>query len=210
MRPTISIALLCSFAALALAEGDPRAGRAAYSVCAGCHGFRGEGNPALRAPRLAGLEDWDLARQLDNFRRGVRGYAEQDRYGVQMATMALAVADARGAEDLVAHIAELPPLELPATRHDGRTQTAGDAARGRDGYALCASCHGAAGEGNRSLEAPRLAGLEDWYVVAQLEAFKTGLRGAHPDDAFGPQMRGIAALLDGQQMRDVAAHIATF
>jgi thiosulfate dehydrogenase len=44
------------------------------------------------------------------------------------------------------------------------------------GAAACASCHGAAGEGNATLSAPRIAGLSSAYLDAQLKAFADGRR----------------------------------
>ena len=39
----------------------------------------------------------------------------------------------------------------------------GDEVAGQAAYAVCASCHGQQGEGNQQLNAPKLAGQEDWY-----------------------------------------------
>jgi cytochrome c oxidase subunit 2 len=202
LRLTPSLALIGWFAVPVLADGDLRAGQEIYAVCAGCHGFAGEGNAAVHAPKLAGLAAWDIARQLDNFRRGVRGNAGTDRFGRQMATMALALADARATEDVVAYITQLPPVT-------SRRTLSGDVARGRERYALCAACHGPQGEGSETLNAPKLAGLDDWYVVVQLEAFKQGVRGSHPEDIYGQQMRSIASAVDIQQAIDIASFIAT-
>ncbi|MEC9086505.1 MAG: c-type cytochrome, partial [Pseudomonadota bacterium] len=41
--------------------------------CTTCHGTDGRGNEGTEAPRLAGMEDWYLRRQLENFRAGIRG-----------------------------------------------------------------------------------------------------------------------------------------
>ncbi len=55
-----------------------------FAPCAACHGSKGEGNPTFNAPRIAGLDAVYLARQLRNFRDGVRGAAPGDLYGNQM------------------------------------------------------------------------------------------------------------------------------
>jgi cytochrome c553 len=55
-----------------------------FSPCSVCHGSRGEGNPAFNAPRIAGLDDRYIARQLRNFRDGIRGSQPGDVYGNQM------------------------------------------------------------------------------------------------------------------------------
>src|SRR5690606_23310849 len=58
---------------------------------------------------------------------------------------------------------------------------AGDAARGQALYAVCSTCHGPNAEGLHEMNAPALAGREAWYLVRQLENFKAGIRGTHPD-----------------------------
>ena len=35
----------------------------------------------------------------------------------------------------------------------------------------CTTCHGTDGRGNEAVEAPRLAGIEGWYLRRQLETF---------------------------------------
>ncbi len=55
-----------------------------FAPCAACHGSGGEGNPAFNAPRIAGLDAAYLARQIRNFRDGVRGASPDDQYGNQM------------------------------------------------------------------------------------------------------------------------------
>ena len=73
---------------------------------------------------------------------------------------------------------------------------------------MCAGCHGVQGEGNPALNAPQIAGLQDWYVTAQLEHFKTGIRGGNPADTYGAQMIGLAAALpDSQTIRNLSAYI---
>ncbi len=84
--------------------GDPARGRALYATCAACHGRVGQGSWSTRAPRLAGMSDWYLLRQLQYFRQGVRGAHADDLYGTQMAMMAASLRDDRALEDLVAYI----------------------------------------------------------------------------------------------------------
>ena len=61
------------------------------------------------------------------------------------------------------------------------------------------------------MNAPRLAGMSDWYLVTQLENFKQGIRGAHPKDMYGPQMASMAAILSADQaINDVVGYINTF
>jgi len=66
------------------------------------------------------------------------------------------------------------------------------------------------GRGNMDMGSPDLSMQADWYLVAQLEKFKTGMRGAHPEDVQGQQMAAMSqTLTDEQAMRDVVAYIRT-
>ena len=76
-------------------------------------------------------------------------------------------------------------------------------------YASCAACHGPEGQGMAALGGPALAGQEAWYLERQLEAFRAGWRGTHPDDVYGAQMAPMAAVLaDEAAIATVAEHIA--
>ena len=87
-------------------------------------------------------------------------------------------------------------------------EAAGDPERGKQLYALCAACHGPNAEGIPALNAPANAGQDPWYMTRQLKNFRAGIRGAHPDDTFGAQMRPMAMVLAGEeQIADVVAYI---
>ncbi len=86
-----------------------------------------------------------------------------------------------------------------------------DAAKGKGTYSmLCFTCHGVAGEGNRALNSPALTALSQWYMVAQLQKFKNGQRGAHPKDVTGAQMAPMASTLANEAaMQDVSDYVRT-
>ena len=85
-----------------------------------------------------------------------------------------------------------------------------DPKRGGELYAPCAACHGAQGEGNPGLKAPRLTHLSSVYIVAQLQKFKAGYRGGDGASDSARQMAAMAATLaDDQAMYDTAAYIGT-
>jgi cytochrome c oxidase subunit 2 len=85
-------------------QGDVDTGRRRYATCAACHGADGHGIAATNAPRLRGMSDWYMARQLRNFRDGVRGAHPQDIYGGQMALVAGMLADDAAVGDVLAYI----------------------------------------------------------------------------------------------------------
>ena len=92
----------------------------------------------------------------------------------------------------------------------GCGSASGAAVTGRNLYRSCESCHGQSAEGNVTIQAPRLAGLPAWYVSLQLQRFKDGLRGKHPDDADGLRMRAMVSQLRSKAEIDaVAEYIAS-
>lgn len=186
----------------AAAESNPEAGKAAYAVCASCHGDQAQGNKALQAPRLTHLQPVYIAAQLQKFKSGIRGGPGSSPSAMQMAGMAATLADEQATHDVAAYIASLdnPPVAATLT---------GDVVMGGDYYnQFCGACHGAAAEGNPALNSPALAGADDWYLMAQLQAFREGTRGTHPEDRTGRQMRAMAGVLPNEQaMREVVAFI---
>ena len=187
----------------AQAVGDAAAGKPLYAVCAACHGSQAEGNPALHAPKLSGQGDWYLKRQLKYFKNGARGTHDKDVFGKMMAPMAATLGDDAAIDNVVAYIRTLP--DNPASPTVKRNAT-----NGQRIYVTCGACHGADGRGLQATNAPRLAGMSDWYLVTQLKNFKQGIRGAHPKDMYGPQMASMAAILaDDQATNDLVAYINT-
>ena len=185
------------------ADGDAVKGKALFAVCMACHGANGEGNAALNAPANGGQDEWYVVRQLNNFRAGVRGAHEGDIFGAQMRPMALTLPNEQAVTDVAAYIATLPVPPLEATIE-------GNVEAGKKSYAVCVACHGANGEGNVSLNAPRLSGQYDWYIKRQLENFKAGIRGTDPKDIYGAQMRPMSMILaTDEQVNDVTAYIGT-
>jgi cytochrome c553 len=90
----------------------------------------------------------------------------------------------------------------------GRPGWAG-ADRGQALFRLCASCHGNQGEGRLDIGAPGIASLPEWYVTAQLQKFRLGVRGSHPQDTAGMRMRPMArALPTESDVQAVAQYVA--
>ena len=60
------------------------------------------------------------------------------------------------------------------------------------------------------MNAPRIAGISDWYTANQLRNFRDGLRGAHPQDFYGQQMAQMAQMLNEEhEINDVIAYMNT-
>lgn len=183
-------------------SADPTAGEQHFANCTSCHGPEGGGKRELNAPAIAGMAPWYLERQLRYFKDGTRGAHDDDPYGSQMVPFATMLDD-QARRDVAAYIASLDAESQP-TSIDGR------ASEGSRHYRTCGACHGPNGEGVKSTNAPRLAGLEDWYIKRQLQHFKAGIRGAHEDDLYGPQMRDMSRILvDETAIDNVVAYIST-
>jgi cytochrome c553 len=85
-----------------------------------------------------------------------------------------------------------------------------DLDRGEALFDLCTQCHGSAGEGNPMYLAPAIAGFSDWYLTAQLQNFKKGVRGTHPDDMGGLRMYPMSlSLKSDEDIAAVAAYVSS-
>jgi len=202
-----SLAGLVALAAIATcpvaAQEQPASGETLFRLCVQCHGQQGHGNRDIGAPGLTGLEPWYLARQLESYRAGMRGRPDQDAHESPMVSVSRSLADTVAVSRLVDHIDGLPDY-VP------QPSVEADASRGRGLYEACDSCHGAAGEGNRSLNAPGLADRDDWYLVEQLRDFVSGDRGSHVGDMYGQQMVPVSRVLTNDKaVLDLVAYINT-
>lgn len=196
----ISLAFLLAHPQAAKA-GDAGKGKNLYAPCAACHGSQGEGNADLDSPALAGQDPAYLRRQLDHFKAGSRGSDPTDVAGAQMRPMAATLPDAAAMDDVVAYIETLTGSS-PGSRSDS---AAAVNRNGENQYnAACGACHGASAEGNRRLNAPRLAGLDADYLRRQYQNYASGLRGGAPGDTYGQQMQMMATMLaTDQDLEDV-------
>jgi cytochrome c oxidase subunit 2 len=201
----LTSALLLTSACRNETEHDPVArGAEIYQLCAQCHGPAGAGNHAIRAPAIAGQYSWYVARQLRKFQDGIRGAHPDDATGLQMRAMALSLRNEEDIEAVAAYVAQLPPSAPEATLTDGHADV------GAALFGTCSTCHGAEGTGNSERSAPSLVRTNDWYLMAQLQKFKTRVRGGSPNDVEAAQMLPWVSTLDGDQaVKDVLAHIQT-
>ena len=202
MVRALFLAVLSLAAAAGRAADVPQQGALIYASCAACHGPGAGGNRAQNAPRLTHLEPVYIAAQLQKFRSGARGGSDDSEHARQMAAIAAGLADEQAIYDVAAYIATLGGSASAVSLQ-------ADVALGSTYYRqFCAACHGPAAEGNPALNSPTLAGADDWYLAAQLRAFRNGVRGTHPRDRTGKQMRVMAAVLPDEQAVDaVVAYI---
>ncbi len=204
----LSAAASCLAAVLlTTACGGAAAGREAatgaqlYEACTSCHGPAGAGDTVQGAPAIAGLPEWYVASQLERFQTGLRGKHPDDVEGLRMRPMSLQVNSAAQRQSVSAYVAGLAPARNRASL------TGVDAATGEQAFVMCVACHGMKGEGNQAVNAPPLAGLDDWYVALQIRKFRSGIRGTAPGDTVGPVMAAMSMAIQPDVVDDVAAYV---
>jgi cytochrome c553 len=209
LPPTFRAVLLVFVGGLALsgcrlgAADAATRGREVFETCVPCHNADGSGNPVIGAPNIAGMKAWYVEREIEKFRAGVRGMHFSDIEGMRMRPMALSLASEDDVKAVAHYLETLPPVphapSLP-----------GDSTAGATLYATCGACHGDNGAGNQDLGAPRIAGVDDWYLAAQLRKFRSGIRGTNPKDREGRLMRPMARTLASEDaIRNVVAYVET-
>lgn len=183
--------------------GDAVLGQASYAHCSACHGQAGQGMQVFNAPAIAGMDVEYTARQLRYYRDGVRGTHPGDSVGATMRPVMAAIPDDEAIRNVSAYIASMQAQPVEETIF-------GDVTRGERIYGSCAACHGANGEGIWAVNAPALAGQNDWYLASQLRNFRDGIRGAHPGDLYGDQMMLMADILPSDDdVDDIVAYLNT-
>ena len=175
---------------IALSGGD----RGAQGACISCHGIKGEGDGKL-TPRLAGLDQGYLARQL-------LFYAEGQRSHPQMTDIARRLTVEERLK-VAAYYAGLPVTTVQGCPAPARAVALYRTGDRRRGIAACAACHGASGEGVGRGNPP-LAGQPAAYLEEQLRAWKSGRRYGDPE---GTMMR-ISQRLRPEEIRTLADHAA--
>jgi len=169
------------------------------TACLACHGADGGGTAAAGFPRLAGLNEAYIARQLQDFRSGKRS-------NPLMQPVAKALSDTE-VQLIAAYYAALP---IPATTPEG-----GDPALLRKGEAIaingdwnheipaCFQCHGPSGKGIES-NFPAITGQSAVYISNQIAAWKSGTRANDPAGL----MKSVANKLSADQVKAVSAFLA--
>lgn len=181
----------------ARSEGSAEKGQAKSAACAACHGPTGN-SPNGMWPNLAGQHPLYIERQLKAFKSGART-------DPSMVAMAAPLSE-EDIQDLAAYFSTQQRTGLeadPAKVNAGeRLYRGGDQATG---VAACAACHGPSGHGNPAASFPAISGQHAAYVVAQLKAYRGGVRKS--DQAQNQMMRNVARLLTDEQIDALASYV---
>jgi cytochrome c553 len=188
---------------------DPENARDILGTCAACHGSNAEGGKGGTYPRLAGLPEDYIAKQLRAFKRRERTNIPMYPYATERE---LPETDIRDVARLISQIelpTELPPPDAPLSALE-RLRAAqavfnvpnvpGDLERGAALYEdECSDCHGPQGWGEDA--APQLAGQYTEYLRTQIASFRSGAR-------VNEDMEGVLDDLDEDDLQDIFAFLA--
>ena len=149
----------------AAAVADIDAGKAfAQAQCVGCHGLDGRG-AAPGIPDLAAQEERYLLASLTAYKEGKRTHA-----ALQDLTSGMKDADVR---NIAGFFASLPPLKAAAG--SAMPDVLSPYEMGEAASAICARCHGEAGN-STTAGIPTLAGQQPRYFVSAVRAYLEGKR----------------------------------
>lgn len=191
-----------------MAAGDAAAGEAKAAVCAACHGDGGN-SPMATFPKLAGLGEKYIVKQLMDIKSGARAVpemvgqtdnmSEQDMadIGAYFSAQTMQLSGAKEMEVLVNAGIKVDALELGE-----RVYRAGNH---ETGVPACTGCHSPKGLGNNPSGYPRLGGQHADYIEKQLRAFRAGER---VNDGDQKTMRQVAEHMSDAEIKSVANFIS--
>jgi len=190
-----SVSAFAAEAKPTVAKPDLAKGEASYgAVCAACHGVDGNsGTPAY--PKLSQQHPEYLVKQLQEFKSDKRSNAIMKGFASMLSDE-----DMKNISYWVAS-----KKAKPGTAKDKELVTLGERIY-RGGIAdrqvpACAGCHSPNGAGIPA-QYPRLSGQHADYAVAQLTAFRDGVR------KNSLQMNQIAAKMNDREIKAVADYVA--
>ena len=165
------------------------------NLCIACHAIDGNSVVSVN-PRLAGQHAAYISKQLNNFKSGLRE-------NIVMAGMVANLTE----EDMInlGNYFSEQDILLSSAQKNGVGSLGENIFRAgikSKEVAACAGCHGPSGHGIPD-KYPRLNAQHSEYTLAQLNAFRLGLRKNDPEAV----MRTIAQKLTEQEMQSVADYI---
>ena len=191
----ISLLVTVGATSVAIAEGNPEAGKALTAVCGACHGADGN-SLAPTFPKLAGQNESYLLKQMTDIKSGARPIAQMTGLLDGMSEQNLADISAYFANQNVV-VGQADPALVEAGKsiyRDGNPAT---------GVPACMACHGPAGKGLNSAGFPQLSGQHASYTASQLKMFQFGDRN---NDA-AKIMQNIAFKMNEREIQAVSSYI---
>lgn len=185
-------------------QGDAKAGADKSALCQGCHGGTGNSEDAT-FPRLAGQYASYIAKQVNDFQKGLRANNET------MAGMAATVASTQDALDIGAYFHEQKMVDKPLVEVDKKLAKRGEqifynGIPEKNVYG-CVNCHGERGKGKAPniSQFPVIGGQHRDYIIKELTDLRAGTRANDP----AGMMENIAQGLDDDEIKAVANYLSS-
>jgi len=168
---------------------DATNGESLSQTCLGCHGAPGLRNPGpvYSIPMVGGQHAEYIESALKAYRSGDRSHGTMKAQASNLSDENIA--------DIAAFFSAMEGNSRPS--HVNATM----ANNGKEKSAVCASCHGAIGDGDNS-SYPKLAGQYESYIVQALKDYRSG-------DRKNAIMSGFAGTLKIEDIRELAAWFAS-
>jgi len=183
-----------------LASGNTRRGAAiAAQTCAACHGDKGLSQsvgPEAVFPSLAGQSPYAIYKQLHDFQSGARVNPMMTPVAQTLAAQDLAAVAAYYSEASKEYAA-IGNRQLLGEVKIEQLANEGDSHRR---LPACLACH--INNSGGPIETPVITGQNEFYLLAQLNAFASGQR---KNDVYG-RMRDVAGKLTPQERADLARY----
>jgi len=199
----VAAAALCSpTIAAETVKGDAAAGQAKAITCGACHGA--DGNSIVpNFPKLAGLGEKYLLKQMKDIRSGLRPVAAMMGQVDNMSDQDLA--DIAAYYDSQARTPEMADADLVELGR--KIYLSGIMERK---VAACSGCHSPTGKGNGPAGFPGLSGQHADYIAAQLTMFRKGYEDptGRVNDGDSKIMRTTAFELSDLEIQAVASYAA--
>ncbi|MCP4039427.1 MAG: c-type cytochrome [bacterium] len=191
-------------------EYDKYNGQDILETCAGCHGKNAAGGMDGEYPRLAGLDERYLARQLRAFKARKRINIPMYPYATERELPADDVRDVARYLSQIELQTKLPSPDAVMSAYErllaaeaafNVPRVEGDIERGAELYEdECGDCHGEEGWGEDDV--PQLAGQHINYLRRQIKAFQSG-------DRKNEDMDEVFDEIDAEDIEDIFAYLAS-
>jgi cytochrome c553 len=191
---------LLSGAPAAFAAGDTEAGKAQAVPCAACHGQDGATGLDGTYPTLAGQNERYLLRHLKMIQSGARN--------IPLMAGQLNGKSEQDLADIAAYYASLPGKVGQAQGDDASIALGTALYRGGNlekKVPACSACHSPTGTGNAPAGFPRVSGQSTEYTIAQLTAYREGIR--KTDEDYGGMMRDAVSALNDTEIKALADYL---
>lgn len=192
----LAMSLMLSLGLVAGAEaGDAAAGKKIAGACGACHGTDGNA-PAPTFPKLAGLGEKYILKQLKDFKSGARNNP------IMMGQVA-ALNETQMADLSAYYASQKISIGYAAKDKVALGEKIYRAGNKATGVPACLACHGADGKGMSAAGFPALGGQHGAYVKAQLVAFQEDKRGNDANQV----MRDIAKKMSNKEIDAVSEYV---